>query len=133
MPHLVSGARYNPVMRVALSLYRAAAITVLFCTAFLFAFYGTVEGKPARRAKKRAAVAAEVCKADTDCVLVTDGCCGCNQGGKQRAVLAGARTAYEKRRKSLCKQIMCPELMSEDPSCVAGHAVCKDGSCTFGL
>ena len=74
--------------------------------------------------KKKAADTAE-CQVDEDCVLVTDGCCGCNEGGKQRAVPRKAREGYEKKRQALCKKTMCPQLMSEDTSCV-GHAVCKE-------
>jgi hypothetical protein len=72
------------------------------------------------------------CKAASDCVLVTDGCCGCNEGGKQRAIPARAREAYEKKRKALCRSTMCPALMSEDPSCLSGQAVCKEGKCALG-
>jgi hypothetical protein len=86
---------------------------------------GPAAGKP-----KRAAPDTAECHADTDCVLVTDGCCGCNEGGKQRAVPVKARDAYEKKRKSICKQTMCPQLMSEDQSCV-GHAVCKEKTCAL--
>jgi hypothetical protein len=86
----------------------------------------TAEGK----GKKAAAPAAE-CQADTDCVLVTDGCCGCNEGGKQRAIPKRARDAYEKKRKAICKNNMCPQLMSEDATCV-GRAVCKEKTCALG-
>ena len=67
-----------------------------------------------------------------DCVLVTDGCCGCNEGGKQRAIPARARDGYEKKRKAVCRKTMCPALMSEDPTCLAPHAVCKAGTCGLG-
>jgi hypothetical protein len=110
---------------------RVIALTVLFFAGVAVGVYHPVEGKPRRKARR--AAAGEVCRADADCALVTDGCCGCNEGGKQRALATRARTAYEKRRRSLCNQIMCPTLMSEDASCVAGHAICKDGQCTLGL
>jgi hypothetical protein len=88
------------------------------------------------RAKKAAKASAEVaeCQDDTDCVLVTDGCCGCNEGGKQRVIPRKARDAYEKKRGALCKNTMCPQLMSEHPSCV-GRAVCqqKDKTRTCAL
>jgi hypothetical protein len=72
------------------------------------------------------------CQADADCTLVTDGCCGCTEGGKQRAVPVKARDGYEKKRKAICRKTMCPQLMSEDQSCVSGHAVCKEGTCGLG-
>jgi hypothetical protein len=71
------------------------------------------------------------CQTDSDCTLVTDGCCGCNEGGKQRAIPTKARDGYEKKRKSICRKTMCPQLMSEHPSC-EGHAVCKEGTCGLG-
>jgi hypothetical protein len=79
---------------------------------------------PKGKTKKAAAEVAE-CQDDTDCVLVAEGCCGCNEGGKQRAVPKKARETYEKKRAAICKNTMCPQLMSEDTSCVA-RAVCKE-------
>jgi hypothetical protein len=86
---------------------------------------GTSQGKP----KKPPPDTAE-CHDDTDCVLVTDGCCGCNEGGKQRAVPKRARDNYEKKRRAICKSTMCPQLMSEDKTCEA-RAVCKAKVCAL--
>ena len=90
---------------------------------------GASAGKPH---KAKTAEAAGMCHSDADCVLVTDGCCGCNEGGKQRAIPAKARDGYEKKRKAVCRKTMCPALMSEDPTCLAPHAVCKAGTCGLG-
>ncbi|HXU81802.1 MAG TPA: hypothetical protein VN914_10425 [Polyangia bacterium] len=89
-----------------------------------------LSGAPAQGKGKKAVDTAE-CHEDADCVLVTDGCCGCNEGGKQRAIPKKARDNYEKKRKSICKQTMCPQLMSEDQTCV-GRAVCKEKTCALG-
>jgi hypothetical protein len=86
-------------------------------------------GSPAHSRPKKAADTAE-CHQDTDCVLVTDGCCGCSEGGKQRAVPRKARDGYEKKRQKICKETMCPQLMSEDASCLA-RAVCKEKTCAL--
>ena len=72
------------------------------------------------------------CHLDSDCALVPDGCCGCNEGGKQRAIPAAARDTYERKRKTACRNSACPALMSEDASCVSPHAVCKEGKCGLG-
>jgi hypothetical protein len=120
-------------MQSGVSTRRVIALVAVFCLGALLCGYGAVEAKPRKRAKRAATPTAEVCKVDADCALVVDGCCGCNAGGKQRAVLTAARKNYEKKRKVKCRQTMCPALMSEDPSCVAGHAICKEGSCTLGL
>lgn len=84
---------------------------------------------PAQGKAKKPVDTAE-CHEDTDCVLVTDGCCGCNEGGKQRAIPKKARDGYEKKRQGICKKTMCPQLMSEDQSCEA-RAVCKEKTCAL--
>jgi hypothetical protein len=106
-------------------------LTGLLCLAVLLVLDGAAQAKP-RRAPAKPPTAPSVCKVDGDCVLVVDGCCSCNEGGKQRAVPVAARTSYETRRKAVCRQTMCPALMSEDASCLASHAVCKDGACALG-
>jgi hypothetical protein len=104
-------------------------VGVMFVAAACVVGGTAAQGKP----KKPPADTAE-CQDDTDCVLVTDGCCGCNEGGKQRVIPRKARDAYEKKRGALCKNTMCPQLMSEHPSCV-GRAVCqqKDKTRTCAL
>jgi hypothetical protein len=73
--------------------------------------------------------AAAECRKDADCVLVADGCCGCHEGGKQRAIPSRARAAHEKKRQGSCRETVCPAVMSQDPSCSAAAAVCKEGMC----
>jgi hypothetical protein len=85
-------------------------------------------GAPAHGRPKKAPPDTAECHEDTDCMLVPEGCCGCNEGGKQRAIPRKARDGYEKKRQVICKKTMCPQLMSEDPSCV-GRAVCKEKTC----
>jgi hypothetical protein len=119
-------------MLVSTMTRRVLGLVGLFCIGALLFLLGAVDAKP-RRVRAKRASSGDLCKVDNDCALVVDGCCGCNAGGKQRAVLLKARPLYEKHRKSMCRQIMCPALMSEDASCVAGRAVCKDGGCTLGL
>jgi hypothetical protein len=108
-------------------------VASLFSVAVLSAWLGAggADGAP-KKVKSPAKKAAAECQADTDCVLVPDGCCGCNEGGKQRAIPGRARDGYEKKRKAVCRTAACPALMSEDASCVTGHPVCKAGKCTLG-
>jgi hypothetical protein len=106
------------------------AIGGLLCAVALVAQVAAAEGRAARRARKPAdGKPAAECQKNEDCVLVTDGCCGCHEGGKQRAIPGRAKAAYEKKRKSICRDTACPALMSDDPSCLAGEAVCKEGTC----
>jgi hypothetical protein len=82
-------------------------------------------------AKKAKPAAAAECETDSDCVLITDGCCGCNEGGKQKAVPKRDSEKLEKKRKSSCKQTMCTMVISQDASCSA-RAVCKERTCALG-
>jgi hypothetical protein len=109
---------------------RRRGVALLLCIGALLFLNAAVEAKPRRAPVKPATPA--VCKVDGDCVLVVDGCCSCTSGGKQRAVPIAARASYESRRKAMCRQTMCPALMSEDASCLASRAVCKDGVCALG-
>ena len=57
----------------------------------------------ARRGRGRGKAAAAAsgsadCKVDSDCALVTDDCCSCKQGGKQRAIPKKDKAKYEKER-----------------------------------
>jgi hypothetical protein len=80
-------------------------------------------------AKKGAAAA---CQVDSDCVLVPDDCCGCTGGGKQKAIPKKDRASSERARQARCTDTLCAEVMSQDPSCTATSAVCKEGKCTLG-
>ena len=78
------------------------------------------------------ATAANACQVDSDCVLVPDDCCGCTGGGKQRALPKKGKAGFERARQARCADTMCPAVMSQDPSCAATSAVCKEGKCTLG-
>jgi hypothetical protein len=80
-------------------------------------------------AKKGAAAA---CQVDSDCVLVPDDCCGCTGGGKQKAIYKKDRASSERARQGRCAGTLCVEVMSQDPSCAATSAVCREGQCTLG-
>ena len=62
------------------------------------------------------------CKVSEDCALV-QACCGCNAGGKQIAIRADSVAAFEASRDERCAGQMCPQMISNDPSCDA-EAVC---------
>jgi hypothetical protein len=79
-----------------------------------------------------AAMAAAACKVDSDCVLVPDDCCGCTGGGKQRALPKKDKAGFERARQARCAGTLCPAVMSQDPSCAATSALCKEGKCTLG-
>jgi len=83
------------------------------------------------RAAKPSKTSAPDCKKDEDCILVSDDCCSCNQGGKARAIPKKQKDAYEKERKKRCAGTECIEMMSQDPSC-SQHPFCGAGICELG-
>jgi hypothetical protein len=90
------------------------------------------EAKRSRGGKGKASAAgAADCKTDADCVIVTDDCCPCSEGGKQRAIPKKERAAYEKARHKRCQGTMCTEAISQDPSC-SQRAMCGAGICELG-
>ncbi len=76
------------------------------------------------------APAGDPCKADGDCVLIQEGCCSCNEGGRKIAV---AKLGAKKREALIQVQcgggVLCPQVMSEDASCHGGKAACIAGRC----
>lgn len=92
----------------------------------------SAEAKRARAGKGKASAASTAdCKTDADCVVVTDDCCPCSEGGKQRAIPKKERAAYEKDRHKRCAGTMCTEAISQDPTC-SQRAMCGAGICELG-
>jgi hypothetical protein len=89
------------------------------------------EAKRARGGKAPAASSTDDCKKDSDCVLVTDECCSCSQGGKQRAIPKKQKDTYEKERKKRCADTACTEMESTDPTCTQ-QPFCGAGICELG-
>lgn len=72
----------------------------------------------------------QACVSDQDCALIKDDCCGCTQGGKQRAVSTiQLKTMLDSLNKQ-CGETMCIQMMSTDASCFK-QALCLDGSCVL--
>lgn len=69
------------------------------------------------------------CVVDDDCTLTTEDCCGCATLGKQTGVRKDRVQALTERRRTICGAIACAQGMSDDPSCVASRAVCRQGQC----
>jgi hypothetical protein len=112
----------------------AALLTTVALAAFLGgAWNAEAEAKTKGRGGKSKAPAAGTadCKTDSDCVVVLDDCCSCNEGGKQRAIPRKEQATYEKDRRKRCTGTMCTEVMSQDPSC-SQRAFCGAGICELG-
>lgn len=69
------------------------------------------------------------CTADSDCTLTTADCCGCQALGKQVGVRKDKLVAVGERRAPVCTAVACAQAISDDPSCSAAAAVCRDGLC----
>jgi hypothetical protein len=107
-------ALYCPAMRIVV----CAVVALVLSSSGLVGAEN--KGKPA-------------CKVDSDCALVPTDCCDCNNGGKQKAILARDRASYERSRQGRCTDTLCPAVVSQDPSCAAMAAVCKEGRCSLAL
>jgi len=66
------------------------------------------------------------CTADSECVPVRADCCGCNAGGKAAAI--NKKFIFEWNKQPSCAGIMCPAVMSNDPSC-SGVPKCVNNKC----
>ena len=95
---------------------RIAQILSLAALAAAAALLGA-SGAEAKHAKAKVPADAVECKQDSDCVAVSDDCCSCNQGGKQRAIPKKDQALYEKERHKRCGGTACTDVMSQDPSC----------------
>lgn len=70
------------------------------------------------------------CSQDSDCTSVRDGCCGCGSGGSDIAVNKAYAKELEKKTVAECSNIMCPAVMSKDPSCFAAPK-CVNKKCAL--
>jgi len=70
------------------------------------------------------------CEKDSDCVAIKVDCCDCNQGGKRRAVTKAAREIDNERLLINCDDVVCLQMVSEDPSCTQ-KAACRSGHCVL--
>jgi hypothetical protein len=109
----------------------ALLVTLLSLGAVTLGAVVDAQAKRGSSKTKAPAAGSTECKGDADCVAVVDECCPCSQGGKQRAILKKEQASYEKDRKSRCKDQLCTEVMSQDPSC-SQRPVCLAGICELG-
>jgi hypothetical protein len=106
-------------------------VSLLTLVAVLLGGSWLADAKRGRARGKAPAAGAADCKTDADCVLVSDDCCPCSEGGKQRAIPKKEKASYEKDLRKRCTGTMCTEVMSQDPSC-SRRAFCGAGICELG-
>lgn len=86
----------------------------------------------ARVKKMRAAFVSDEeasCKSDDDCELTAYHCCNCSAGGRMAAVSKSAMSELLRRRGVVCAEYACAQVVSDDPTCAAERAVCREGKC----
>lgn len=123
---LASDPVYSAAMQASTTKPRRTPLIATLLTVIALLSGGSFLAE-AKRVRKAPPDTAD-CKKDTDCVVVPDDCCSCNQGGKQHAIPKKEKDAYEKARKKRCGGTACAEMMSEDASC-SKHAFCGAGIC----
>ena len=68
------------------------------------------------------------CNNDSDCERVSDGCCGCSAGGGDTAINKNFLSEWEEDYKK-CDSLICPAVMSDDPSCLNTVPKCIYNKC----
>jgi hypothetical protein len=69
------------------------------------------------------------CKKVEDCALVNPYCCGCHEGGTQKAIAKSVLSEYLSTLAN-CGAIVCAQVMSNDESCKKSLS-CKHGQCVL--
>ena len=68
------------------------------------------------------------CNENKDCLKVASGCCGCVNGGIDKAISNNRLEEYHAERKVECKNVLCPKVISNDISCSL-NPECIEGTC----
>ena len=76
-----------------------------------------------------AMISSKYCTKDSDCVLVQDGCCGCSMGGSNTAINKLYEEAWNIELSSKCANVLCPAVISKNPSCFS-EPRCVEWVCT---
>lgn len=69
------------------------------------------------------------CASDAECTLTPFHCCPCEHSGKLVAVNRTAVPQIVQRRSAVCPDYVCAQVVSDDASCAATRAVCREGMC----
>lgn len=72
---------------------------------------------------------ARACVKDGDCIIVTDGCCGCSEMGRRTAINFRYASYWQNKMNASCKDILCAQAFSSDWTCVNAKPKCAAGVC----
>lgn len=70
----------------------------------------------------------QACNQHSDCVLVPEGCCGCNTGGSNKAINKEYQNYWQDKIGD-CSGVMCIQAVSDHYSCYS-QPICNNGICT---
>lgn len=70
------------------------------------------------------------CKEDQDCTIIEADCCGCRQGGSQKAIHKSQVLSAKTDLKARCDSVACMAVISNHKSCKQ-KSRCKSGSCVL--
>lgn len=79
--------------------------------------------------KEKTAIDFYSCIQNSDCVSIKADCCGCAAGGKATSVNKAYQSEWLDNLD--CKDIMCPAVMSGDPSCISKEPKCENNKCAL--
>ncbi|HXW60928.1 MAG TPA: hypothetical protein VEK06_05285 [Myxococcota bacterium] len=113
---------------------------ILICQAFVAVVFLSganscekSEGKEIEAHAKSENIKAELkasCREDEDCTTIKKDCCGCRQGGSQRAIVKDQVEKAKEELKTRCSGVMCIQAISTDDSCTK-NSLCKSGNCVL--
>jgi hypothetical protein len=70
------------------------------------------------------------CSTNEDCLTIKAECCGCKQGGKQKAINKSASQAMLASMEQACTGTICMQMISTDATC-SKVAACVEGECVL--
>lgn len=70
------------------------------------------------------------CETDSDCIIVTDGCCDCNAMGKATTINNKSLEYWKEENAGKCKGTLCFMAISNDPTCFA-KPKCVNNECVL--
>lgn len=98
------------------------------CLILALSLMGAHSCTKTQNAANKALVKNELCKNDDDCVTIKADCCGCRNGGTQKAISKAMLEQETKIQNNRCQGTMCIQAISTDQSC-AQNPVCRSGVC----
>lgn len=72
----------------------------------------------------------KTCSTDNECIVVTQACCGCSNGGSNTSINSKYKSDWTELYTRVCKVISCSTEISNDKTCNS-KPICLNGVCTM--